>query len=83
MNNPIIYKFFKDFTNHRKKTNRAVVFSSRPFPNIKYRNLNTGTTDETFQESGKKRLLKTLIGEFSYMSESSGSQFFRTIIGIK
>ena len=29
---------FKDFTNHRKKTNRAVVFSSRPFPNIlKYR----------------------------------------------
>ena len=34
INNPIIYKFFKDFTNHRKKTNRAVVFSCRPFPNI-------------------------------------------------
>ena len=35
---PIIYKFFKDFTNHRRKTNRAVVFSSRPFRNItKYR----------------------------------------------
>ena len=32
--NPIIYKFFKDFTNHRKKTNRVVVLSSRPFPNI-------------------------------------------------
>ena len=30
INNPIIYKFFKDFSNHRKKTNRAVVFSSRP-----------------------------------------------------
>ena len=28
INNPIIYKFFKDFTNHRKETNRAVVFSS-------------------------------------------------------
>ena len=26
INNTIIYKFFKDFTNHRKKTNRAVVF---------------------------------------------------------
>ena len=23
---PIINKFFKDFTNHRKKTNRSVVF---------------------------------------------------------
>ena len=34
INNPIIYKFFKDFTNHRKKTNRAVVFSCRPFPNV-------------------------------------------------
>ena len=27
-------QFFNDFTNHRKKTNRAVLFSSRPFPNI-------------------------------------------------
>ena len=34
INNLIIYKFFKDFTNRRKKTNRAVVFTSRPFPNI-------------------------------------------------
>ena len=34
INNPIIYKFFKDFTNHRKKANRAVAFSCRPFPNI-------------------------------------------------
>ena len=33
-NNSIIYKVFKDFTNHRKKTNREVVFSFRPFPNI-------------------------------------------------
>ena len=38
INNLIIYKFFKDFTNHRKKTNRVVVLSSRPFMNIlKYR----------------------------------------------
>ena len=38
INSPIIYKFLKDFINHRKETNRVVVFSSRPFPNIlKYR----------------------------------------------
>ena len=36
--NLIIYKFFKDFANHKKKTNRVVVFSCRLFPNIlKYR----------------------------------------------
>ena len=46
---PIIYKFFKDFTNHRKETNRMVVFSCRPYSNIpKY------TTDETFQQSGRE-----------------------------
>ena len=26
INKPIIYKFFKDFTDHRKKTNRVVAF---------------------------------------------------------
>ena len=33
-NNPIVYKFFKDFTNHRNKTIRPVILSCRPFPNI-------------------------------------------------
>ena len=34
----IIYKFFKGFTNHWKKTNRMVVFGCRTFSNIlKYR----------------------------------------------
>ena len=33
-NKPIVYKFFKGFTNHRKKTNRTVVSSLRPFHNI-------------------------------------------------
>ena len=28
INNPVIYKFFKDFTNHRKETNRVVGFSN-------------------------------------------------------
>ena len=55
---PIIYKLFKD---HRKKTNRAVVFSSRDFPNIlKYR-------DHKWKlpTIWKTRLLKTLVEEFS------------------
>ena len=34
INKPIIHRFFKDFTNHRKKTNRAALLSCRPFPNI-------------------------------------------------
>ena len=38
INNLIIYEFSKDFTKHRKKTNRAKAFSCRFFPNIvKYR----------------------------------------------
>ena len=37
INNPVIYKFLKDFTNYRKETTRAVV-NYEPFPNIlKYR----------------------------------------------
>ena len=53
INNPIIYKFFKNFTNHRKKTKRAVVFSCSTSPTF-LNTLNTGTTDETFQQSGKQ-----------------------------
>ena len=35
INNPIVCKFFKDFTKHRKKTNGAVgFFCCRPFSNI-------------------------------------------------
>ena len=57
----IIYKVFKDFTNHRKKTNRAAVFSCRPFSNIlKYR-------DHWWDlpTIWKTRLLQTHIEEFS------------------
>ena len=34
INKSIIYRFFKDFKNHRKKTNRTVVFRYRPSPDI-------------------------------------------------
>ena len=61
MKKPIIYKFFKDFTDHRKKTNRKVVFSNRHLPTM----LNTGTTDDTFQKSRKQEILQTQIEEFT------------------
>ena len=61
INNPIIYNFFKDFTNHRKKTNRALIFSCRPFPNIlKYKNHQLN-----IPAIWKIRLLKTHIEGFS------------------
>ena len=61
-NNAIIYKFFKDFTNHRKKTNGAVVFSCIPFPSIlKYR-------DHWWEllTIWKTRLFQTLEDTYSY-----------------
>ena len=70
---------FKDFTNHRKKTNREVVFSSRPSPTF----LNTGTTDETFQQSGKKDSFRQILKSLASMYESSGSEFFRTTTWIQ
>ena len=58
----INYKFFKDFTNHRKKANWTVVFSHRPLPNIlKYR-------DHRFDlpiTIWKTRFLQTHMEEFS------------------
>ena len=45
---PIIYRGLIDFINHRKKTNRVAVLSSRPLPIF----LNTETTDQIFQQSG-------------------------------
>ena len=78
-NNPIINKFFKDLTNHRKKTNRAVVLSCRPFTT----SLNTGIIDETFQQSGKQDSWKHLLKGSASMWESSGSQFFTTTAGIQ
>ena len=57
--NSIIYNsiIFKDFTNHRTKTNRAVVFAAHLSPAF----LNTGTTDEIFRQSGKQDFLRHLL----------------------
>ena len=56
-----IHRFFKDFNNHRKKTNRAVVFSCRSFPNI----LKKSDYRWDLPTAWKTRLLQTLIEEFS------------------
>ena len=45
--------------------------------------LNTGTTDETFQQSGKQDSLRHLLKSSANMYENSGSQFFRTTTGIQ
>ena len=71
INNLIIYKFFKDFTNHKKKTNRVVAFSYRPSSNIS----NTGTINETFQQSGKQDSFRGLLKiQLACIYESSGSR---------
>ena len=67
INNPTIYKFFKDFTNHRKKS----------------KFLNTGTTNETFQQSGKQDSFRHILKSSASVYECSGSQFFRTTTGIQ
>ena len=56
---PFIYKFLKDLTSHRKKTNRAVVFSHTLFP----RN----------STIWKTRFLQTHIEEFGYIKYNSSS----------
>ena len=45
--------------------------------------LNTGTTDETFQQSGKQDSFRHLLKSSARLSESSGSQLLRTTTGIK
>ena len=56
-----------------------VVFSCRPFPTF----LNAGTTNKTFQQPGKQDYLRHLLKSSASMQKCSGSQFFRTTIGIQ
>ena len=69
----IIYKFFKDFTNHIKQF-LAV--------NLSPRFLNTGIINKTFQESGKQGSFRYILKSSASIYESLGSQFFRTTTGI-
>ena len=67
----------KHITNHRKKTNKVVVFSCRYLPKLS----NTGTINETFQQSGKQDSLRHILNSLANMYEGSGSQFFKTTPG--
>ena len=45
--------------------------------------LNTGTNNDTFQQSGKQDSFRHILKSLASMYESSGSQFFRTTTGIE
>ena len=86
INKPIIYKFFKDFTNPRRKTNGTVVFIQDFSPTF----LNTGTTCETFQQSAKQDSFRSKLKSSATMyvqadtsSVCSGSYFLRTTTEIQ
>ena len=66
--------FFNDFINYRKRNNREVAFSCRPLPKTF---LNTGTTDETFHESGKQNPFRHILKSLASMLKSSGIKLFR------
>ena len=63
INNYIIYKLFKDFTNHKKKTNRVEILAADLSPTF----LNTGATDETLQQSGKQDSFRLLLKNSAIM----------------
>ena len=68
INNPMIYKFLKDFTNHRQKINGVTVFSCRPY-----------LQGLSMRQDSFRHILKSSAS----MYESSDSQFFRTTTGIQ
>ena len=64
----MIYKFLKDFTNHRQKINGVTVFSCRPY-----------LQGLSMRQDSFRHILKSSAS----MYESSGSQFFRTTTNIQ
>ena len=77
INNPIIYKFSKDFTNHGKKSKSPVALSFRPFPNmLKYMNYR-------WDLPTKKKFFRHILKSSVSMCNKSGSQFFRNTTGIQ
>ena len=81
VNNPIIYKIFKDLTNHREQTNWAIVFSSRTSPNIfKYRD-HQWDLPTTWKRDSFRQILESSASMFEI--SGSQSQFFRTTTEIQ
>ena len=86
INNLVIYKFFKDFTDHRKATDRAVCFSSRPFPNILKCSDNQYLYAVIFIPISLYHYptsFRHILNSSASIYKSSGSQFFRTSTGIQ
>ena len=54
INNPIIYKFFKDLSRKKNLTERILLRWQFLAVDLFSMFLNRGTTDETFQQSGKE-----------------------------
>ena len=61
-----IYIFFRDFTNNRKKTSRAITFCSEPCPDI----LNYG--EQNFLQSGEQDYFTDILKSSADMYQSSG-----------
>ena len=68
-----IYKFFKDSTNHRIRLTGWQFLAEDLSPTF----LNTGTTNETFQQCGKQNFLRHILKSSANRYETSGSQFLK------
>ena len=67
-----IYKFFKDSTNRIRLTGWQFLAEDLS-PTF----LNTGTTNETFQQCGKQNFLRHMLNSSASSYETSGSQFLK------
>ena len=67
-----IYKFFKDSTNRIRLTGWQFLAEDLS-PTF----LNTGTTNETFQQCGKQNFLRHMLKSSASSYETSGSQFLK------
>ena len=67
-----IYKFFKDSTNRIRLIGWQFLAEDLS-PTF----LNTGTTNETFQQCGKQNFLRHMLKSSASSYETSGSQFLK------
>ena len=79
INNSFNNKFFKDFITTERRLTRPKFLAVYLYPTL----LNTGTTDETFQQSGNQDSLRHILKSSAKMYENSGSDFFRTTTAIQ
>ena len=79
INKPIIYKFSKTLITPERRLTGQWFLAVDLSPTL----LHTGTTDETFQQSGKHDSFTHILKSLGSVFESSGSQFFKTTTGIQ